>query len=133
MIVVDSNVIAYLLIRGDQTAAAQEVLRQDSVWTAPVLWRSEFRNVLALYVRKKHFLLADALTYMQEAESLLRGREYEIESAPVLTLAEQSGRSAYDCEFVQLAQALGVSLVTSDQQVLRSFPEIAISMEAFVA
>jgi predicted nucleic acid-binding protein len=133
VIVVDSNVIAYLLIPGDQTAAAREVLRHEPVWAAPVLWRSEFRNVLALYVRQKHFSLAAALSYMQEAEILLRGRDFEVESAPVLTLAEQSGRSGYDCEFVYLAQMLGLPLVTSDRQLLRSFPGVAISMDDFVA
>jgi len=119
VIVADSNLIAYLLIHGSQTPAAQAVLRRDSTWAAPPLWRSEFRNVLALYLRQKHLSLADALQYVQEAEGLLQGNEYQVESAPVLRLAEQSSCSAYDCEFVCLAQELGVPLVTSDNRVLR--------------
>jgi len=132
VIVADSNLIAYLLIQGAQTPAAQAVLRRDSLWTAPLLWRSEFRNVLALYLRQKHLSLADALQYVEEAEALLQGNEHQVESAPVLRLAEQSGCSAYDCEFVHLAQELGVPLVTSDQRVLRAFPSVAVSMSDFV-
>jgi predicted nucleic acid-binding protein len=131
VIVADTNLIAYLLIRSEPTAAAEAVLRKDAEWTSPLLWRSEFRNVLSLYLRRGHLTLATALAYMQEAEGLLAGREYEVPSAPVLELAQESGCSAYDCEFVHLAQYLGVKLVTSDNRVLRAFPDHAISPQVF--
>jgi predicted nucleic acid-binding protein len=119
------------MIPGQHTTDAQAVLRKDPVWAAPLLWRSEFRNVLALYIRQKHLSLADALQFAEEAETLLRGREYQVESTPVLRLAERSGRSAYDCEFVHLAEELQVPLVTSDQEVLRAFPQRVFSMQDF--
>ena len=133
MIVADSNLIAYLLIPGQHSAAAHAVLRKDPVWAAPTLWRSEVRNVLALYLRQGHLSLPDAIAYMQEAEHLVAAHEYEVPSAPVLALAQQSSCTAYDCEFVHLAQELKVPLVTSDQKVLRAFAQTALSMEAFVA
>lgn len=132
MIVADTNLIAYLMITGEQTQLARSVLRKDAVWIAPLLWRSEFRSVLALYLRQQHLRLADALEYMREAETLLHAREYQVESTGVLQLAERSGCSAYDCEFVHLAQELAVALVTPDKQVLRLFPETAISLDNFV-
>ncbi|HET7274638.1 MAG TPA: type II toxin-antitoxin system VapC family toxin [Longimicrobiaceae bacterium] len=131
MIVADSNLIAYLMIRGDQTPAAEAVLKNDPMWAAPLLWRSEFRNVLALYLRQAHLSLADAIQYMNEAEELLRGREYRVPSAPVLELAERSGLTAYDCEFIHLSQELAVPLVTSDRRMTRAFPDVAIAMEDF--
>ena len=40
--------------------------------------------------------------------------------------------SAYDCEFVALAHANGVRLLTVDRQILHEFPEVAISLKEFV-
>lgn len=90
------------------------------------------RSLLALYLRQQHLRLADALLYMSEAEVLLHGGEYQIESIGVLELAERSGCSSYGCEFVHLAQKLGAVLVTSDKKLLRIFPEIAVSPNSFV-
>ena len=53
--------MAYLLIRSEQTTAAEAVLKKDADWAAPLLWRSELRNVLSLYLRQEHLNLADAL------------------------------------------------------------------------
>jgi predicted nucleic acid-binding protein len=131
VIVADSNLIAYLLIEGEHSQAAQAVLQKDPQWAAPLLWRSEFRNVLAMYLRGRHLTLLDALQFMEEAEALVAGLEYEIPSAPVLELAQQSGCTAYDCEFVHLAQELSVPLVTSDKKVLRAFPGVAVSLQDF--
>lgn len=133
MIVVDTNVLAYLLIPGQYTAAARATLARDAEWAAPLLWRSEFRNVLAVYLRRKHLTLGEAVALQQAAEALLAGREYAVDSRDVLTLAAESGRSAYDCEFAAVARALGVPLVTSDAQVLGSFPELAIALRTFGA
>lgn len=52
MIVVDSNVLAYLYLPGTYTAAAESLLEQEPNWAAPILWRSEFRNILAGYMRR---------------------------------------------------------------------------------
>jgi predicted nucleic acid-binding protein len=52
MIVVDTNVIAYFVLRNEHSALADSVLEKDSIWLAPKLWRSEMRNLLALYVRQ---------------------------------------------------------------------------------
>ncbi len=57
MIVADTNLIAYLLIPGQKTALAQAVFQQDPAWIAPFLWRSEFRNIPALYMRQSQLAL----------------------------------------------------------------------------
>jgi predicted nucleic acid-binding protein len=51
---------------------------------------------------------------------------------PVLRLVARSNCPAYDCEFVALADAERVQLVTVDRQILHEFPEIAISLNKFV-
>jgi predicted nucleic acid-binding protein len=131
VIVVDTSVVAYLFLPGDHTEAARAALAVDAAWAAPLLWRSEFRNVLALYLREGHLALAAALRVQAAAEGMLAGREYAVDSAAVLRLAATSGRSAYDCEFVALAQALAIPLVTSDRQLLARFPEMTVALSAF--
>ncbi len=42
MIVVDANVIAYLWLPDNRTAATERLLKKDSDWNAPFLWSSEF-------------------------------------------------------------------------------------------
>lgn len=131
MIVADTNLIAYLLILGQYTNEAESVYIKDPQWVAPLLWRSEFRNILALYVRRGLMDLNDAYGTMEQAERLMRGQEFEIVSARVLRLAATSGCSAYDCEFVALAQDLGVTMVTSDRILVTRFKPTVSSMREF--
>ncbi|MBV9774920.1 MAG: type II toxin-antitoxin system VapC family toxin [Gemmatimonadetes bacterium] len=133
MIVVDTNVLAYLLIEGVHTEAARAVLAKDAEWIAPPLWRSEFRNLLMLYLRRGAFSLADTLNLMAGAERRLEGGEISVDSSLVLSLALASGCTAYDSEFVALAQSVGVPLVTADRKVIAAFPTTAVSLENFVA
>ena len=132
MIVVDTNIVVYLLVPGRLSRAAEAVFRRDSGWAAPLLWRSEFRNVLALYVRRGTLTLEEAVSTMEKAELLLQSRTYEIKSREVLRLAAESGCSAYDCEFVALAQDLSVPLVTSDRKLAVKFKSTAIPLQEFV-
>jgi len=48
LIVADTNLIAYFLVKGPHTREAEAVYEKDPEWAAPLLWRSEFRNVLIL-------------------------------------------------------------------------------------
>ena len=52
MIAVDTNVIADLYLESEFTARAEALLEIDSDWAAPLLWRSEFRNILAGATRR---------------------------------------------------------------------------------
>lgn len=133
MIVVDTNIIAYLLIAGEHTQAVEAVLRKDPEWVAPLLWRSEFRSVVTLYLRRGFMTLQQALQLTEEAEILMQGGEAEVTSTQVLGLAASSSCSAHDCEFVALAQQLSLPLITSDCGILEAFPSIALSPGAFVS
>lgn len=129
MIVVDSNILAYLYLPGEFSAAAEDLLGREPVWAAPLLWRSEFRNILAGYLRRKSLSFEQAVALQAEAEHLLAGYEYEIDSRSVLELVQSSDCSAYDCEFVALAAALGTRLVTMDKKLLKAFPGRAVALE----
>ena len=130
MIVVDSNVLIYLYLPTEYTANAEALLARDPEWAAPILWRSEFRNVLAGYMRRKAITFDQACALQSEAESLLAASEFEIDSRAVLELVRDSDCSAYDCEFIALATQLDTKLVTMDKKLLRAFPKRAVALAA---
>jgi predicted nucleic acid-binding protein len=131
MIVVDTNVIGYLFLASERSVLAERALQRDSEWAAPIIWRSELRNVLVRYLRKTIITLKQAQGIMGSALELMRGREYEVSSYEVLRLASESTCSAYDCEFIAAALDLKIPLVTVDKQLLREFPAAAVSLDTF--
>jgi predicted nucleic acid-binding protein len=128
VIVVDSNVLAYLYLPGERTADAEALFERDPEWAAPVLWRSEFRNILAGYLRRGALTFEHACRLQAEAESLMSGAEFEVASSAVLELVRESDCSAYDCEFVALARTLNTKLVTADRKLLRTFPGCTVKL-----
>jgi predicted nucleic acid-binding protein len=125
-------VVAYLLLEGPQTEKAEALLLHDPDWAAPVLWRSELRNVLSGFMRRGQLERKQVLRLQGQAESLLQGREVPVDSADVFRLVEASDCSAYDCEFVAAALALQTRLISSDRQLLRAFPGITTPLEQAV-
>jgi len=132
MIVVDTNIIAFLVIPGERTSLAQQALRKDALWFAPVLWRSELTNALTLYVRKNILDLETAQEAFQHASILMQSREIPVLHSRVLELAATSRLSAYDCEFLFVAQQMNLPLLTEDKQLLKQFPKIAVKLDEFV-
>ena len=132
MIIADTNIISYLLLPTRYSDSVDTLYKVDSNWAAPTLWRSEFRNVLTLYLRKQIITFEEALRLQEEAESLMSGSEFELSSSRILALANESSCSSYDCEFVALAQHLNIKLVTQDKKVLREFSDTAISVSDYL-
>ncbi len=133
MIVADVNLVAYLLLKGPEQSLAELVLERDPVWAAPLLWRSEFRSVLAAYMRQRNLSVRDAWRVHGLADELLAGQEFTVSGQLVLNLVASSRCSAYDCEYVALAEELEIPLVTADRQVLSAFADRAINLKDFVA
>ncbi len=130
MIVVDTNVLAYLYLPGAYTEQAEALLLREPAWAAPILWRSELRNVLVGYARRGAITFDQAALVQSEAESLLAGAEFEVDSDAVFELADRSECSAYDCEFAALAIKLRTKLVTMDRKLLDAFPQHAEPLAA---
>jgi predicted nucleic acid-binding protein len=129
MIIVDTNIIAYLHVNGKSTPLAIQLLEKDSTWVAPPLWESEFRNLLLNYIRHDLMKLEDGISLMEDALITMQNRDLAPSNTLTLTLAASSALSAYDCEFVALATELNCQLVTVDKQIIRTFPDTAISLE----
>lgn len=132
MIVVDTNVICYRWIASPDSATVETALTKDPEWIAPLLWRSEFCNVLAMAIRRKALTIDAATEIARRAEATFQHREFGVSSDAVLELVVRSGCTAYDCEFVALAEAHQVPLVTVNRQILHKFSDVAISLQAFV-
>jgi predicted nucleic acid-binding protein len=132
MIVADVNLPAYLLISGEHTEEARAVLRKDAVWAFPHLWRSEFRNILAMHMQHRGMSLGDASLAWDHAASLARDHEYAVDAQAILELVARAPLTAYDAEYVALARHLGVPLVSFDQKLQLAAPETAISAEKYL-
>ncbi len=131
MIAVDVNILAYLWIPGEMTTLAEEALTRDPHWVSSILWRSEFRNILAGYLRRGNLNQSAVDRCIDGAESQLAGCEYLVPSGLVMRKVAGSTCSAYDCEYVALAEDMKTTLVTSDRKVLAAFPELTTSLKAF--
>lgn len=133
MIVVDTDVIAYYFVSGVHSELAVSAYTRDPIWVAPYLWRSEFRNTMLLYLRQQLLQLPQVMQIIRAAETLMNEREFDVRAEVVMALAAGSNSSAYDCEFVALAQQLGVPLVSADRQLVRAFPDVVVSLRRFAA
>ena len=69
-----------------------------------------------------------ALAVVESVELSMAGRYLDVSSLEVLSLAENSGCTACDCEYVALATRLGVPSVTDDAQLLRRLPRVAVPL-----
>ena len=61
---------------GVYTTYAERTLNKDNEWAAPILWRSEFRNILAGYIRRKNLTIDMAIQLIEHAEKQMKSREY---------------------------------------------------------
>ncbi|MCC6500169.1 MAG: type II toxin-antitoxin system VapC family toxin [Anaerolineales bacterium] len=132
MIVVDANMIGYFFITGDYSPLAIQVFEKDPDWYAPMLWQSEVRSIITQYFRFKKMPLAQSQQLMNEAHDLMLEHERFVSSNLVFELVAISKCSSYDCEYVALAKETNLTLVTFDKEVLREFPQIAISPKDFM-
>lgn len=133
MIVVDTNVLAYLLIEGDRTKQAQALFAQDSDWRSETFVLVEFSNVLATYRRMGALTSQQTQSLLAEAATRVR----ELVSVPnlqALRCAERFAVSAYDARFLAAADTLRGKLVTEDAKLRAAAPALTRSIaQALVA
>jgi predicted nucleic acid-binding protein len=133
VILIDTNIIAYLLIEGDYTEAARELRRRDPDWRSEAFLMVEFTNVLAASVAANRMNLALAQLFLVEASSLLNGKLARVAHAPVLATAAQYRVSAYDARFLALAQQLSSRLITEDAKLRAAAPSLTQSLAEALA
>jgi len=132
MIVVDANIVIYLICETPFTNSAGKVRQKDASWVVPNLWEAEVLNGLMNMMRSGFLDLDDAILAWSNAARVLSGHIHACEPPAVLRMAKQSGTTAYDAYYVSLARSMSIPLVTEDRELLRKFPNTAISMDQFL-
>ncbi len=92
----------------------------------------KLRNVLAAYLRRGLLSRVQIGRILRAADLAMADGEHLVADDLVLEVVAGSRLTAYDAEFVALASALAVPLVTADKAVLKEIPEQALTMEAFL-
>ncbi|OGA09634.1 MAG: hypothetical protein A3D95_14720 [Betaproteobacteria bacterium RIFCSPHIGHO2_12_FULL_69_13] len=132
MVVVDTNVLAYLLIEGDRTAAAQALYARDADWRSESFLLVEFSNMLATYVRNGRLDAEAATALLAAADRTLTGT-VSLPHPRALEVALELGVSAYDARFLAVARGLGVKLVTEDAKLRAAAPALTQSLTDAIA
>lgn len=128
MVLVDTNIVAYLLIDGDYTADAQRLKAADPDWRSEAFLMVEFVNILASSTAVGRMSPPLAERLLRQAEVLLSGRMARLPHQDVLTIAHRYKISAYDARFVALAHRLGRRLVTEDAKLRKAAPNLTQSL-----
>lgn len=129
MIVVDTNILEYLLIQGEHSERVEQLLIEDSDWVAPRLWLDEFLNVLATIERVGKMESQEADGILSDAIELMEDRSYDVPAQRVLATAKRTGCSAYDSQFLTLAEDLGLKLYSFDQKLINRSGGVAVKPE----
>ena len=132
MVLVDTNILAYLMIEGDRTAAAQNLFERDSDWCSEAFVMVEFSNVVATYVRVGALTQAQGTKLLAEAQIHLPTLN-NVVNTQALETAMQFGISAYDARFISLAKQLKQKLVTEDAKLRVAVPAWTISLAEALA
>lgn len=133
MLLVDTNIVAYLLIHGEHTEAAQELRTRDSDWRSEGCLLVEFTNVLVSSVATKRMTLLLAKEFLAKATALFDGKLGPVPHAAVLAIAARYRVNAYDARFLALADQLGRRLVTEDARLRTAAPTLTQSLAEVLA
>ena len=128
MIVVDTNVMARLVVGGPGGAGAAWLFLRDPEWAAPPILMSELRDVLLGFVRRGTVTADQAGAMCDDAARVLGPRVVSVPSDAVVEAALECGLAARDAEFVVAARELGVRLATTNRAVLTGAGDVAVGL-----
>jgi predicted nucleic acid-binding protein len=133
MLVIDTNVLGYLFLSGEQTRYARALLEQDPDWRSEAFVITEMTNVLATTMRVRGLSLRDATTVLANAQAVIEAGLNVASHVQVLEVAARKKVTAYDARFLVVASDLGVRLVTEDLKLRRAAPELTQSIAEALA
>ena len=128
MVVVDTNILASLLIEGPFSTAARSLLAADPDWHSEPFIIVELSNVLATQVRAKRIGLDAALIVLSQGAAAMDTRLHAVDHAAALAFAQRHSVSAYDARYLAVAHGLGQRLVSEDAALRRRAPDMTCSL-----
>lgn len=128
MLVVDTNVVASLLLKGPLSEQAIALYQADPDWRSEAFLMTELANVLATQIKLRGLPVVDALALLSRADALMADGLVEIPHGAALTLAAQLGVSAYDARYLVVTQRLQARLVTEDAKLRSKAPDLTCSI-----
>ncbi|MFH1066458.1 MAG: type II toxin-antitoxin system VapC family toxin [bacterium] len=132
VIVVDANIVAYFFIQGSFTEKAQALFESQPIWATPRLCSHELLNILATLAKTGRDPLNKILDIWRRAHDLLLPFQQEVDMEKALHIACRLHLSAYDAQYLALADALGVPLITQDHKLIAAAPKVAQSLQGFL-
>ena len=133
MLLVDTNVVAYLLIHGHHTAAAQQLSTRDSDWRSEAFLLVEFTNILASSIARKRMTVPLARDFLAKTAALFDGKLGRVTHEAALAAAIRFKVTAYDARFLALAQQVGARLITEDAKLRAAAPALTQSLAEALA
>lgn len=127
MVLVDTNVLAYLLIEGDRTTEAQALYAKDPDWQSEAFELVELTNILTTYTRTGALTREQGIKLLAEAETLLLPLT-SVSHQEAYEVAVEFGISAYDARFIALARQMKSKLVTEDAKLRKAVPAWTMSL-----
>lgn len=128
MLVVDANVLLYLVLEGPRQPLAEELRHGDGEWRTSTLAKYEALNALATLRRAAMLRAGEAGAALGRVGEFCSRAEVRTAPAAVLEAAHAMAISGYDAHYVVLARALGCVLVSEDGRLRRAAPDVARSM-----
>lgn len=133
MILVDTNILVFIVLEGPQSPAARELLSKDGEWRSEHYALIELANVLVTTMRVRGLALSVAEAAHATVRALIEPGLVTVGHADVMRLARLRRISAYDARFLVAAQELGVRLTTEDAKLRRAAPELTQSLDEALA
>lgn len=128
MVLIDTNIAVSLWVENNWTDAARKLQQADPEWCTEFCALIEFSNVMATYVRTGKASVGDARRYLLEAETMLGAGTLTVPHAAAMNMAIVRRIAVYDARFLAAAEHLGVPLVTEDQKLRKSAPDLTQSL-----
>ena len=133
MIVIDANILIYSLIEGDYSLLAKQLRVKESDWRTVKLCLHEVLNVLVTYQRRGMLTLEQCQERLDHTQRFMQVAQCDVDMSATLTVATQYAITAYDAQYVALAQSLNAPLITEDKKLRQAVPWIAFSMHDFLS